>query len=155
MDWDASKYCHSLFWEWEPEHRRADSPTGMSSYSPVAIVRELHFCKGATIEKCTWMNTFSLAAQNPDIPEGKAAPSGPIFSDWGETAQNFWILKDNPAIWFISTEGTQDFAELTSVMTGLGALLELQETFPGSNATATGQEEERIFKCNQNPQKSL
>lgn len=65
-------------------------------------------------------------------------------------------MKNNPAIWFISTKATQNFAELTNLMTGLGSLLELQETFPGSNARATGQEEEeRIFKRNQNPQKSL
>lgn len=65
-------------------------------------------------------------------------------------------MKNNPAIWFISIKATQNFAELTNLMTGLGSLLELQETFPGSNARATEQEEEeRIFKRNQNPQKSL
>lgn len=49
----------------------------MSSYSPVAIVKEAHFCQGVTFAKC--INTFPLAAQNPDIPEGKAGPSGSIL----------------------------------------------------------------------------
>lgn len=84
MESDASKYCQSLFWKWEPEYSRADSQTGMSSYSPVVIVKKLNFCKGGTFEKCTWINTFSLVAQNPDIPQGKAGPSGSIFQIEGK-----------------------------------------------------------------------
>lgn len=143
----------SLFWKWEPEYSRADSQTGMSSYSPVVIVKKLNFCKGGTFEKCTWINTFSLVAQNPDIPQGKAGSFWFHFSDWGEKAKNseywkiilpFGLCPLKPHRILLSSPICLD------LITGLELLLKLQATFPDSNAKATGQEEERIFKCNQN-----
>jgi len=52
-----------------------DRQVGMSSYSPVLIDKELNFCKSVTFKICIWMNTFSLAAHNPDNPESKADSS--------------------------------------------------------------------------------
>lgn len=157
MGSDANKYCQSLFWKWESGNRRAESPTGMSSYSPVAIVKELNFCKGVTFEKCTWINIFSLVAQNTDIPEGKASPSSLIFqieekqqkySEYWKIILQFGLYPLKPHRILLSS------SICLHLMTGwgLGSLLELQN-FPGSNARATGQEEVRIFKCKQIHQK--
>lgn len=139
MEPDASKYCQSLSWKWESEYRRADSPTAMSSYSPVAIVKELNFYKGVTFDKCTWINTFSLLAQNPDIPEAKAAPLGSIFHIEGEKILN---IEKNSEYWKIILQcglsPLQPQKILLSsplclhLMTGLGSLLKLQDTCPGS-----------------------
>lgn len=62
-------------WKRESEYMQLDSQIGMSSYSLVLIDKELNFCERVTFKMCIWINTFSLVAHNPDIPEGKADSS--------------------------------------------------------------------------------
>lgn len=112
MESDASKYCQSLFWKWESECRRADSPTGMSSYSPMAIIREPNFCQGVTFAKCTsWTLSFWLLRAQT-FQRAELVLLGPFCRLKGNS-KKFWILKNNPVMWFISTKATENFAELT------------------------------------------
>ena len=66
-------------WKWESEYMQLDSQIGKSSYSSVLIDKELNFCKWVTFKMYIWINTFSLVAHNPDVPEGKADSSISIF----------------------------------------------------------------------------
>lgn len=66
-------------WKWESEYMQLDSQIGMSSYSSELIDKEHNLCKRVTFKMCIQINTFSLVAHNPDIPEGKADSSISIF----------------------------------------------------------------------------